>query len=253
LFAVRALRLVAALLPERQPSSHGPGVGRLSPPDTSRHPAKKQAAEPYPDPIRSNTSRREATAAPGGEPDAARAVSPHKPAVARKRDATTSACVAPHRTLSRDGRPEQAPCILLMQHARPRSGWAPDCSRNPRPRPRAASLEAPRRAPRSAAPKVSSIAELPSGRTKAFTRFAVQVGRSPQVVANMWKTRGATFRLLRNPTVLTDWGRGSPCLRCNWNWAETQEVANRARGLPLSPRRHPSWSKLASLQQSGEA
>jgi hypothetical protein len=41
----------------------------------------------------------------------------------------------------------------------------------------------------------------------------VQVGRSPQIVANLWKTLGTALRLLRTPTALTGRGRRNPRLR----------------------------------------
>jgi hypothetical protein len=194
-----------------------------------------------PDPIRSDTSRHESRAAPEGETDAQR-----RPAKAERRiscDLASQAGLANKRknvglrdldtACFREAGDPNRPngSRLRSSRASARTG-VPNCSRSPTPPgPRAASPRSPRRDPRSAAPEVPSIGELPSRQTQAFTGLDLQVGNSPQVVANLWETLGAAFRLIRIPMVLTYRGRRSPCLRCGCNWAETQNNTNGAARL----------------------
>jgi len=209
---VQALRLGRGASAGCQPRFHEPGTGRLSPPGTSRPPARKQVAELCPDPIHSDTSRRETVAALEGEPSAAATASPHKPALVNTR---TWAHVASARPAFARPAVQTDAAICLCRSRLPARNEAPTCLRRGMLQPRAASPEFPRRNPGSAAPEVPSINELPSGESKLSLGSTFQAGHSPQLVANLWRTHGAAFRLLHDPTVLTYRGRGSPCLRCN--------------------------------------
>lgn len=86
-----------------------------------------------------------------------------------------------------------------------------------------------------------SASYLP-GKPELSPEPSIQVGHCPQVVANLWKTLGAAFKLLRTPTVLTYRGRRILRLRCAGTEPKlrTSELGSRVdphhrAGNPTSP------------------
>jgi hypothetical protein len=239
---VRTLRLDRDASVGCQPRFHEPEAGRLSPPGASRPPARKQGngALPRLDPLGHLLSRDRGGT--GGRPQhrapSSRSRTTH---FQRSRLANRSACrntrrwvcVASARPASaRPSVPTNAGQSACADRVRPfglghRTAYTDQCrpSQGPRlPEPRE---ELRNRLRPRCLPSMSYRPDEP----RLSPKPTVRIGHSPQVVPSLWKTHGAAFRLLRGPTVLTYRGRTSPCLPCDRNWAETQNIANWAAGL----------------------
>jgi hypothetical protein len=175
-----------------------------------------------PNPIRSDTSRRETAGAPAGDSGAARlpscrswtvvsTIPPHEPCSREKAWGPRSPCMARSREAGSPGG-HNAAIRLRGSRRSTRHGRGPAaCAARLHPGPRAASPDAPRRAPGSAEPEVPSIDEPPSVAWRAFASLpgfrlasARWAGSSPQVVANLWRAHGAFCSLLRGPTAFDE-------------------------------------------------
>jgi len=93
-----------------------------------------------------------------------------------------------------------------------------------------------------------SVSYLP-GKPELSPEPSIQVGHCPQVVANLWKTLGTAFKLLRTPTVLTYRGRKNLRLHC----AGTEpKLGTSELGSRVDPCHRASGPALASSRAHQE-
>jgi len=193
-----------------QPRSHGPGAGQLSPPGTSRLAFRTHETR---DLLGTASVSRHRTRDESFAPTRS-ARTPHVAQSRRTRWRVWCSAAAVANAPKRAGtvrlRDHAAQTLELANERERRAHVAPRANRfrgSRRTGPRAASPEPPRRSPRSAAPEVPSIEEPPRrGRPGFRPGFARQVGPSPQVVTNLWRTRGAVALLADSrsgPAALT--------------------------------------------------
>jgi len=214
-------------------TSQGPDDSRRPAPRHHRHKSRRTSFAPTRSartplvtrPLRQRKENPPPSTAPPKLSSACSAIPPHRPILTNKRRDVGLRGLRTAR-FREAGVPNKT-CVNRLRSSRCLSGpAAPDCfhSLTP-PGPRAASPEPPRRSPRSAAPEVPSIDGLPFSAPRLSPGSTFQVGRSPQLVANLWKTHGTALKLLRTPTALTYRGRRN--LRLRSSGTESQPLTRR--------------------------